>query len=930
MPESFALVSIPKPLSAALKDQLQQTRAELGVEIDQVGPADGRGLCLKMTEAVDRVLIAVTEAALSLIQEAFGASAQSVARRVALVALGSYGRQEICPYSDVDLMFLKPPGLSEAQETVIARYVETVLYGLWDLGLDLGHAVRDLEECRVAAEDQSVLTGLLDARLIAGEPESARYALFMELQESLQRLLFQEGGAQRLIAAKLAEAEERRARFGSSVFLLEPNLKDGQGGLRELHTALWVARLTWRVERPSQLVRLQKLSERECRALERAYRYVLGLRVLLHLEARRKQDVLRFQHQESMAVRLGLVRPPTDDLDRRHQGTERLMRAYYFQAQTMTHLAALVVERAGLRPLSEDEGRRVDRRSGFRIQDGALTVEDRQQFTRDPSDLVRIFRVAQREKLGIYSYTKTLISASRQLIGPKERRSKAAVLELFRVLEAEDSDLDTLEAMHSLGVLRQMIPEFSRVSSRWQHSLYHVYTVDAHSLVVLQKLRELASGRIDRVNSRIQGLFQDLGRKRVLFVAGLIHDLGKGWPKLDHSIKGAELARGIGQRFEEAGLASWTAAETEDLAWLIQEHLSMSSISQRRDVSDPELLESFSANVKTRERLSMLYLLTIADMMGTSPKVWTEWKGSLLEELYENTRQTLLERGPSPRDHAHRLERRRRIREEMLGVPPGGLSLEEIDQFLDSVGDRYLFSNHPVRMVRHIQMWKKVSLSRDIAVKVQHLRSEGTNRITLASPDRPGLLSWVSGTLTAAGMQVLSANVYSAQGYKAPGDTAPLPSVAIDVLMVRGEGDQMVTDRSRWRRIRRDLRRVILQGASVEALVQDRLRYQKIRAPHEPGVKAKVAILNEESATETVIDIFGRDRPGILYRITEALFRLGLSIALARISTQGRRVADGFYVTDAQSGDKLTDPARLEAVKAALLKVMAGEEPEKA
>lgn len=854
-----------------------------------------------------------------------------------VVALGGYGRREMCPRSDVDLLFLVPDELAKDIDSAVKRQVESVLYGLWGLRFEVGQSVRTVAETlQVAEKEHAELTSLLDARLVLGDP--SRFSFFLSQIDA--RFLTGQRAAE-FIAAKLDELEVRRARFGDSLFLLEPNVKEGRGGLRDLHTALWVARARFKTKGVKELVRSGVLSSREGETLSKAYSFQLGVRRELHLAAGRKQEHLRFVHQEQIAAVLGYHPPNESDLDKKRHGVERFMRAYYFHAHQLRHHVELVIERA----TSHRRQRAVMASAApgrFKVWDGKLTVAERSQFEKDPAALVRIFRVAQEESREIYTFTKNLVAAFRHRLDRKWRRHPAVVQEFFQILEDPKGDGSILFEMHDLGMLRQLMPEVGRMTARWQHSLYHSYTVDVHSIVVTQNLKRLRRGHFAEELPDMTRIITELPRPHVLYLAGFLHDIGKGWPRQDHSERGARVAETVGRRFEEAGLALWTAAETEDLVWLVLKHLAMSDISQRRDLSDHDLIESFAREAGTVERLSMLYLLTFADMKGTSERVWTQWKGRLLAELYHSTATVLghLLEGQVQVD-LHFEARRRRAEEELLelAVESGTFLTEDVVRsFVVNMPTRYLLSFSPKRMLRHVLMWRDVSIRRDLGVQVRHLRREDSTKLTVVCPDRPGLLAMLAGALAANRLLIQEAQVFSIEELPQDADPAlgnPPPGyaydlmtldhrdprrgrIAVDVLYVRGENDALCDDPARWARLKADLREVVQGDLTVSKLFEERVFDSGLGVRHKPAVKTEVMVSNADSRSETIIDVFGRDQLGILFRVAKALADEGLSISLAKISTQGHRIADGFYVTDTATGTKVSDPERIASIKRAI------------
>lgn len=868
-------------------------------------------LTAEISDRVDQLVLAVAEAAAVRVEETFG---PSPVRAIGLYALGSYGRRELCPKSDVDLLFLLPPGAA-ADLPELAAFVDAVLYALWDLGLEIGHAVRTLEECEAALEDHSVLSGLFDLRLLPGGASGAavRHQGQLELEALIAQRLRPGPEVEAFVAAKLEEAQARQAKFGTTVFLLEPNVKESEGGLRDWHFARWIARARFGEAELPDLLRLGALSPTEAQSLTRAYGFLLQVRVELHRLTGRRQDVLGFQHQEQVAARLGYLRAGSTDHDQKTHGIERFMRGYYFHARNLRHLSGLVVARA------QAEGRQ---RRGeayllgrFRVSKDHLTVQTLDQFRRDPVDLLRIFRIAQEEALPIDSYTKNQLSEQAGLIDRRWRREPAMVEELFRLLEDPKADGALLEELHDLGIWRRLFPEVSRITARWQHSLYHVYTVDAHSLFVVRCLKRLVRGDEAALEPELTKVAGELTRPRVLYLAGFFHDIGKGWPRGDHSRRGAMVAKEVGRRLEAPGLLRWSAEETADLAWLVEEHLTLSDTAQRRDLSDPALIQALAQKIGSGERLTMLLLLTYADMKSTSPKVWTTWKRALLLQLHERVK-AALEEGPVAAP-GHKEARRQQAITELahaLGERGEVVDREAGAQFVAAVPDRYLLSVRPRHMARHFGLWRRSIADGRPSLHLRHLVREDASRLTLSCPDRPGLLAVLAGVLAAHRLQILSAEIYSMEWME--GDQ--LRRGALDVLWIKDEAGHAALHNESWTKVEADLVAALAGQLEVQALVEKRSRPGLPDRPR-PWVKSEVVISNRASQSDTVIDVYCRDRIGVLYTIARVLAAAGLSINLAKISTQGDRVADAFYVTDVHTGAKIEDPAQLLAVERELL-----------
>ncbi len=898
-------------LIAQLRDRLETGRSEAIARIRETSGAEESGPIF--TRALADLIDDVVGALIAAANEGLPATP------VAAVALGGWGRHELCPASDVDVLFLLP---EDEDDSAVRALIDRVLYGLWDLSLEVGHAARTISEClELAEQDQSAKTSLIDARLIpfgSLASQRKRRALFDDFCARVDRDLLSGRSAQLFIRQKLDEAARRSQRFGDTVYRLQPDVKSGQGGLRDLHTALWVARGRWRTRTITDLVRIGVLSSREGRSLQRAYDFILGVRTELHLASGRRRESLGFEYQEAIARTLGYM--GSGESEKRH-GTERFMRAYYFHARHLRRVSQLVIERATshatrrptLRPAA----------GGFKTFGGMLTVADRAQFEDDPSSIMRIFRVAQEESYELYSYTKDLVMNSLGVINRDTRRDPRMVADFLAILESTETVGQTIELMHDLGVLRRFVPEFARVTARWQHSLYHVYTVDVHSLFVVKKLKSLRAGNVDLDQTELVRRFAELPRPAVLYMAGFLHDVGKGWRGGDHSARGEKVARTVGGRIEAAGLAMWSAEETEDLAWLVREHLTMSTLSQRRDLNDPELIRSFAEEAGSQERLTMLWILTVADMMATSPKVWTTWKEALLYELFDKTRRALAGFGDADGFRRSLAARRRRLVDQ-IRVDAGAIlhrvpSLAVVESFVSAMPDRYLLAVKGTNMVAHLDAWREVSENGGVSIRISHKKRDHATKLTVLCEDRPGLLALIAGAVSANHLQILTARIFSFERMFG-GEGAS--RIALDVLYLADSNGELCEDPARWAGLRRELPKVIDGELELGPLLEQRLRQSTLQLPHRPHVETKLVWARDDSRTENVLDVYGPDSIGALYGIARVLTEHGLTINLAKISTQGDRLADGFYLTDARTGEKITDEARLaeigRAIRAAL------------
>src|SRR5216684_1005107 len=526
--------------------------------------------------------------------------------RVALIATGGYGRRELSPRSDVDLLALLPgEDASAAERKQADAAAERLHRALWDAGLEAGFAARTLgQTLKLAREDHTARTALLDCRLVCGEP-----SLFKDLERTMVTEL-EARKVEEFIQEKLEELQVRRKRYGGSVWLLEPHLKQGKGGLRDLQAALWTAR-----------------EVKEARA---ARDLLWRLRNELHYATGRRDDRLTFDNQRRAAAALGYRDSPTE------LGVEQLMRQTYIALQEIARASDGLVDRCAVEDVPRPAGvfgrrpppppKPID--NAFQLWQGRVTVHDREVFARRPADLVRIFAVAETYGVPVYSYARDLLVQELQRLGPGLAADRDAHFEFWQILMREGSEGQALAPLHELGVLGALFPEVGRLRARAQHSLDHVYTVDTHTVFALQRLMRLRAGGLVDVEPELTRIARAQQRPLVLMLGLLFHDLGKGLGP-DHSARGAELVRAYAQRI------SLDPGDAADVEWLVLAHLKMSHLSQRRDLEDMALIESFARELRTVERLEMLYLLTYADMASVSPENWTEWKARLLRLLYE-------------------------------------------------------------------------------------------------------------------------------------------------------------------------------------------------------------------------------------------------------------------------------------------------------
>jgi [protein-PII] uridylyltransferase len=542
----------------------------------------------------------------------------------------------------------------------------------------------------------------------------------------------------------------------------------------------------------------------------------------------------------------------------------------------------------------------------FKLWMDRVTVHDRDVFARRPADMVRLFGVAETYGVPVYSYARDLLVQELQRLGPELAGDRDAHFEFWQYLVREGSDGSALGPLHELGVLGALFPEIGRLRARAQHSLYHVYTVDTHTVFALQRVMRLRAGALAEAEPELTRIARAQPRPLVLMLGLLFHDLGKGLGP-DHSARGVELVRAYAKR---SGMDQGDAADVE---WLVQDHLKMSLLSQRRDLEDAALIESFARELRTVERLELLYLLTYADIASVSPENWTDWKARLLRLLYEKARATLLAEGLDQPAHADSLEQRRERLADAITPHLQGETPERAREFARAVPERYLAIVRPEDAARHVKLWL---LAKRIGFAAELRQPEsGEALVTLLAPDRPGLLALFSAALSANGIDILAAEVNSLEG-----------GIALDQFIVREPGGG-VPEPGRWDEARADLLRLLSGAEDPHRLVQRRLRRASWAASAAPTVETKLRVDNVSSADFTILDVFTQDRPGLLHAIADAIHKSGASIEVARIATEGNRATDAFYLREAgeqASAGKIASGSRIHAVEAAVHAAIAG------
>jgi len=875
-----------KQVVELVKAALAQARLE--AESSLMRDGDGTRCAKFLSERQDEIIEALFDHARGTL---YRSPNPSEAERIAIVAVGGYGRGTLAPGSDVDLLFLLPYKQTGWSESII----EFILYSLWDARLKVGHATRSVDECiRLAKTDNTILTAILEARFICGDKK-----LYEELSGRFRKDIVA-GGAKSFITSKLGERDERHHKSGASRYLVEPDVKDGKGGLRDLHTLFWIAKFIYAANSPEELAVKGVFTREELATFKKCEDFLWAVRCHLHFMSGRGDDRLSFDKQPELAELLGY---------KAHGGlrhVERFMKHYLLIAKDfgdLTRILCASLEAKEMKPaptLARVFSRLVPKRNlkvagtpGFRIEGGRLGITDDDVFARDPVNLIRLFAIAEAEDIEIHPDALKRVRMSLPLIDKDVRADPEANRNFLRIL-TESRDAETiLRLMNEAGVLGRFIPEFGRIVALMQFNMYHHYTVDEHLIRSVGILGEIERGTFAGEHPLSTKIFPTLTSRRALYVAVLLHDVAKGRQE-HHSLAGARIARALGPRL---GL---TAAETETCAWLIEHHLLMSETAQMRDLNDYKTILDFARVVQSPERLKLLLILTVADTRAVGPGVWNGWKGQLLRTLYYEA-EPILSGGHTS------VSRKERVQEAQAQFFKHFASWDETRRkaYAARHYDAYWLTVETERQIMHEKLMTQASSqSQPIATSVHTDEFTAITALTITAPDHPRLLALITGACAASGANIAGAQIFT---------TAD--GMALDTILIQREFQDHDDEIRRAGRVADLIGRALRGELRLRELVRSVQRPQsRIKAF---SVTPRVIIDNESSNRYTVIEINGLDRIGLLYDLTEALFALSLNIASAQITTFGEKAVDVFYVTDL-TGDKITSANRQKQIEKAL------------
>jgi [protein-PII] uridylyltransferase len=889
--EAELRTAVAQRLKAVLQDG--RALAEQMLLDDRHGRGCAERIC-RMEDEIIRLLYEFTR------KHLYPSQNLSESERMAVVATGGYGRGLQAPGSDIDLLFVLPYKQTAWGESV----AEAILYCLWDLGLKVGHATRSIDECiRQSKADMTIRTAILEARFLLGDR-----ALFDEMLKRFDEEVVR-GTAAEFVAAKLGEREERHRRSGQSRYLVEPNVKDGKGGLRDLHTLFWIAKYVYRVREVSELIAHGVFDRGEYQVFRHCEDFLWSVRSHMHFLMGRAEERLSFDIQREIAVRLGYTEHPGQ------QDVERFMKHYFLVAKDVGDLTAIVCAEledshaksvpvlsrvmARLRPVKR---RSLSESDDFIVEHNRILCARPNVFERDPVNLIRIFHLAQKHNLAFHPDAMRTVRRSLKLIDAKLREDEEANRLFLEILTSQNDPETVLRRMNEAGVLGRFVPAFGKIVAMMQFNMYHHYTVDEHLLRCIGILAEIEHGGHNDTplcNELIHKL--QPGSRAVLYVALFLHDIAKGRPE-DHSTAGARVARRYGARL------GFSAADTELIAWLIENHLVMSSVAQSRDLSDRKTIENFAAVVQSAEQLKLLTILTTADIKGVGPGVWNGWKAQLIRTLYYET-EPVLTGGFSEVNRAQRVTvAQQEFRDAMKAVPADWL-----EGYIAKHYPAYWLKVDLEHKVEHANFVRSVEdTQKSLATMTRFDEGRAVTELTLLAPDHPWLLSIIAGACAMGGANIVDAQIYTTTDGR-----------ALDTISITREFDRDEDEERRAARIADTIEKALRGELRLPEMVGKRaVPKGRIRAF---ALEPTVTINNQWSHRYTMVEVTGLDRPGLLYEMTATISKLNLNIASAHVATFGERAVDVFYVTDLL-GAQITSPTRQAAIKRALVALFAADD----
>ncbi len=862
-----------------LRSALADGRAEIARRLVEK-PADGNGCAEAQAFLIDQLVRIIHD---HIVGDVYRASNRSSGERLTVMAVGGYGRGEMAPQSDVDIAFITPIKQTPWCEQVI----EAMLYFLWDLGLKVGQSSRSLDEMvRMAKGDLTIRTSLLEGRYVWGD---------QPLYDEAQRRFWSEvvqGTEKQFVAEKLEERNERHKRMGDSRYVVEPNIKEGKGGLRDLHTLYWIGKYIHKVRSASELVSVGLLTTAEYRAFRKAEGWLWAVRCHLHTITGRAEDRLTFDMQREIAARMQFTDRPGK------QGVERFMQFFFLQAKavgtlTGVFLAQLDEQFAKKQPRGILRSFRERKRmlDGYPVADGKIGVVAENWFADDPVRLLEIFVLADKAGLTIHPDAMRMISRDAKLIDAAVRKDARANAFFLDLLASRNDPETVLRWLNEAGVFGRFIPDFGRVNAQMQFDMYHHYTVDEHTIRAVGLLARIEKGEMKAEHPLANGIIHKVQSRRALYMSVLLHDIAKGRGG-DHSVLGAEIALKLCPRL------GMDQAETELASWLVRNHLILSDTAMRRDLADWKTITDFVGVVESLERLRQLTLLTIVDIRAVGPGVWNSWKRQLIQELHDAAEERI-RLGHARHGRSERIAARKAAVAERLGE-----DATLVTTIGDQLGDAYWIAEPEDIIAMNLRQLARAGHS-SLDIATEYYAARGATLVTVLATDHPGLFYRIAGGIHLAGGNIIDARIHTARN-----------GMAVDNFLVQDPLGRPLEEASQLARLRTSIEDALANRVQLVP----RLAARPLARPRADAfeVRPRVEFDNQASNRFTVIEVMAKDRPALLNRLARALFEGKLIVHSAHVATYGERAVDTFYVTDLL-GEKLSSEERMNEVQSRLL-----------
>jgi [protein-PII] uridylyltransferase len=802
----------------------------------------------------------------------------------AIIALGGYGREEQCVHSDVDLLFVFKKRVPKEAENLI----QEIIYPLWDVGLDVAYATRSLKESyTLAGKDYEVLTSMLDARFVCGWS-----MIYSDLMDELrEKIIFKKSNA--IINWLVENNEMRHALYGDSAYLLEPHLKEGQGGLRDYHTMLWISRIEFNIKQPRDLEYLGLLSHDEFQSMSRSLAFIWNVRNRIHHISGRKCDRLYFENQIKLSRALNYkknkVQEPVEIfMGELHAQMEGL------KQQLLVFLYDLGLEKKRIRKKKSKKKSGVD---GLEvIKWGMLNFVAPEKIVKAPDVLMKIFAESSRLKIPLSAEAKRLVREFSHLVNQDYRASESMVKAFERILVAPPTPFNVLDEMLNTGFLQKFIPEFQSICNRIQYDQYHLYPLDKHLLRAVQTVKNFGVAKDNSLEPLCEKIYKDLKKKKMLLWATLLHDIGKATSEEDHSIQGAQIANDILTRM---GLDS---EDVSTVVFLVREHLLLIKTATRRDIHDEETALACARKIRDIERLKMLYLLTVADSIATGPMAWNDWTATLLRDFFLKVLNVLEKGELATAEAVEVMEHKKR---EIRASATNHKTKANIEALLDVMSPRYLLYMPAEEIKEHITLYDNLG-DADFIWDIRRPADASTRSVTICAKDRPGLISKIAGAFTLNNINILDVQIFTWRN-----------QIALDIFRVTPPPDLILED-EKWDVAKKNLQAALSEALDLPAALKKKLQtYRNGKAelnkkPH------RIRVDNTSSSFFTIIEVFTYDFPGLLFSISDALFRCELNIWVAKIATKADQVVDVFYVRDV-NGQKVDLPDQVAKIKATLM-----------